>query len=106
MTNAKQIALDIIHDLPETASWLDIINVLSVQPSFSPLKDDEDLLLGKDEGHIKNKLQIVKMFIEEIDASLKSHQFSSSKVYETYTPYNTYGASQILMNKLNTTCED
>lgn len=47
-----------------------------------------------------DKLKLIRILVEELDKNECIFPFESNKVYDLPTPYNTFGAAEVLMNTL------
>ena len=53
-----------------------------------------------------DKLRLIRVLAEELDKNEYLFPFEPDKVYHLPTPYNTFGAAEILMNTLKTSDTD
>ena len=51
---------------------------------------------------ISDKLRLIRILAEQLDTDENIFPLESGKIYEMPTPYNTFGAAEILINKLET----
>ncbi len=49
------------------------------------------------------KLRLIRVLAEQLDTDEDVFPFIPNRIYEMPTPYNTFGAAEILMNTLETT---
>lgn len=49
-----------------------------------------------------DKLRLIRILAEQLDTGENIFPFEADKTYDMPTPYNTFGAAEILMNTLRT----
>ena len=62
-----------------------------------------DILPFVQQLRIVDKLRLIRIIAEQLDAEGNIFPLEQGKIYDLPTPYNTFGVAEILMNKLEIT---